>query len=259
MSKDTYDESFYIRQMEGSYKSALEYASYLTKMLKIRSVVDVGCGRGTWLKAFYDYGACKLVGYDGPWNNQSKMIDEAISFVSADLNEPLPLPSEKFDIAMSLEVAEHLKDTSAKNFVKNLTLLSDVVMFGAAYTNQGGADHINEKPHTYWANIFSDLGYEPYDIFRPVFWGCKNVEFWYQQNTFLYVKQSSDSSAQIEKAGWTAMANIGFMDCIHPKLYTNWTVRAERAERNSIESRLLAVVPESLRPLARRIKRSILG
>ena len=46
-------------------------------------MVDLGCGSGTWLKAFKNVAATKLVGYDGNLNNQRTMIDQSIVFRSA--------------------------------------------------------------------------------------------------------------------------------------------------------------------------------
>jgi cyclopropane fatty-acyl-phospholipid synthase-like methyltransferase len=87
----------------------LKYAELLAPLLNPKSVVDVGCGRGSWLKAFKEKGAIKLVGYDGSWNNQKNMIDQSIIFHGVDLNKPIFVSdSERFDLAMSLEVAEHL-------------------------------------------------------------------------------------------------------------------------------------------------------
>jgi hypothetical protein len=49
-----------------------------------------------------------------------------------------------------------------------------------SYTKQGGINHINEQPHTYWAQLFAEHGFVPFDLFRPVFWGNENVCFWYR-------------------------------------------------------------------------------
>ena len=198
---DFYGEGFYKSQMDGSYKSASKYVGFLWKVFQPRSVVDVGCGRGTWLKAFKDKGVENAVGFDGNWNRQDNMIDQSIKFVGVDLNKPIAKQDEKYDLAISLEVAEHLEESSANIFVDTLTKLADVVIFSAAYTKQGGTHHINEKPHTYWAKIFREYDYIPYDLFRPVFWGDADIEFWYQQNTFLYVKSSSELNRKLTSAG----------------------------------------------------------
>lgn len=214
-----YDEQFYQDQISGSYKSAVQFVRYFSNIINPKTVADVGCGRGTWLKAFKEHGATHCVGFDGPWNSQSKMLDQGIKFVCSDLNESLSKHGESFDLALSLEVAEHLEETSAVHFINGLTSLSKVIIFGAAYSGQGGTEHINEQPHTYWAKLLGNFGYRPYDIFRPQFWGNEQIEPWYQQNTFLYVHESSDANAVLLKLGHRPIENLAFMNCIHPWLY----------------------------------------
>lgn len=215
-----YGDAFYQSQMDGSYRSARRYVDFLTSFYGPRTVVDLGCGRGTWLKAFREQGAELTVGLDGNWNSQANMVDPAILFEAVNLNERIVLPADvRFDLAVSLEVAEHLEASSAATFVSSLTDLSDVVMFGAAYTQQGGTNQVNEQPHTYWANLFTKRGYVVFDIFRPVFWGAQDVEFWYQQNTFLYVKQGHPLVEHLRKKGMPPLENLAFMDCVHPMLY----------------------------------------
>jgi len=216
---DQYDEHFYKNQVDGSYKSACLYAKHLTNIYTPLSVVDVGCGRGTWLKAFLENGATSATGFDGSWNSQSYMTDQSIDFFAVDLNNPIDSQGKKYDLAISLEVAEHLHETTARVFIESLASLADVVLFSAAFTGQGGVNHINEQPHTYWADLFKLYGYLPYDIFRPFFWGNADVEFWYQQNTFLYVKESSDLNHKLAALGHNPIGNYLFMNCIHPALY----------------------------------------
>lgn len=255
-SRDTelYGEKFYQAHMGGSYRSATRYVKHLLKIFKPHSVADIGCGRGEWLKAFRENGVEKVVGFDGTWNSQEKMLDQKIRFFPVDLNNPIIHQQEKFDLAISLEVAEHLKEASAKNFVNTLTALSDAVMFSAAYTKQGGTNHINEQPHTYWAKMFIEHGYVPYDLFRPAFWGNPDIEFWYQQNTFLYVKTNSELNQTLKNAGINPISNIGFMDCIHPILYNS---KGSRFSGSGIKQVLLKITPKALHPLARKIKKTI--
>lgn len=250
---DYYNDSFYADQMDRSYKSAKKYVEFLSTIYKPNSVVDVGCGRGAWLKAFKENGAEKIVGFDGDWNHQNKMIDQSIKFYNIDLNKPL-VHKEKYELAISLEVAEHLDSSSAQNFIELMTHLSEVVIFSAAYTKQGGINHINEQPNTYWANLFKSYNYFPYDLFRPIFWGNNDIAFWYQQNTFLYIKQDSAIMRLITNAGYCQIENISFMDCIHPYLYNCKLSQIDYLEHLSVIKFIAKkIIPKSIQQSLRRL------
>jgi SAM-dependent methyltransferase len=239
---DSYNSEFYANQVPGSVRSAIRYRDILLSQFRPRSIVDVGCGRGTWLKAFKDTGLDRLVGYDGPWNNQESMIDNAIQFFCADLNNLSTIQaSERFDLAISLEVAEHIKPESAVSFISLLTQLSDVVLFSAAYIKQGGTNHINEQKHTYWAKLFASFDYIPYDLFRPVVWGDDEIEFWYQQNTFLYVRRNTPLVDGLAKSGHNPIVNLSFMDCVHPMLYEKALEKLRKNNRRQNNKVILAI------------------
>lgn len=213
-----YDDAFYNKQVDESYKSAIVFAQHLFGIFKPQSVIDFGCGRGAWLKAFREAGARTLVGLDGGWNSQEKMLDQEITFVQKDLNKAIELDC-RYDLAISLEVAEHLQEDSAETFVKGIVMASDVVIFGAAYIGQGGVDHINEQTPTYWERHFRAHDYLAYDVFRPIFWGAEDVKYWYQQNTFLYVNSTSIVNKLLRERGFRPISNVEFMECVHPVLF----------------------------------------
>jgi len=213
-----YNQSFYDWQMAASLKSARIYLRHLWNYIQPRSVLDVGCGRGTWLKACGELGSDTLVGYDGPWNDKSQMLDPEIVFRGGDLNDGFRA-EEKIDLAMSLEVAEHLEPKYAERFVESLCFSADCVLFGAASVGQGGANHLNEQMPSYWADYFGQQGFVPFDLFRPTFWGNEDICYWYRQNTFLYARSGSSQYLSLKLAGLNELKNSSFMDCIHPQLY----------------------------------------
>jgi hypothetical protein len=242
-----YNDDFYDRQISGSYLSAKIYLGHLNKFLTIKSVSDIGCGRGSWLKASKELGALTLIGFDGGWNSQANMIEKAITFKSCDLNHLETDGTEKLDLAISLEVAEHLEPSSALSFVKSLTDLSDVVLFGAAYTGQGGTNHINEQPPSYWASIFiEEFDFVPFDLFRPIFWSDDRIEYWYRQNTFLYVRKNSKAYHEIISKDEKYISDIHFMDCIHPELYDQ---KLEKLMQDSTISGSLGLLYSNIKSL----------
>src|SRR5690348_14041749 len=96
------------------------------EFVPIRSVVDVGCGSGSWLRAFQKNGARSIFGVDG---NATPVLDiPRERFFRTDLDKPFKL-KERFDLAVSLEVAEHLAPASADPLVRNLTHLAPAVLF----------------------------------------------------------------------------------------------------------------------------------
>ena len=107
----------------------------------------------------------------------------------------LAMLSKPFELAQSLEVAEHLDHIFAANFVQLLTSLADVVLFSAAIPYQGGVCHINEQPPAYWAELFAKQGYVCLDFLRPSIWSDESVLWWYRQNLLVFVHK--DRQAQL--------------------------------------------------------------
>lgn len=188
--KTPYDENFYRAQKDGSYRSAeLTIPALLRYIPKPKTVVDVGCGLGTWLAVFKQQGA-EVIGVDGDYVQKDMLYIAKDEFVEADLeHESIGSDGQRFDLAVSLEVAEHLSAKRAPGFIHDLTTLSDMVFFSAAVPLQGGTNHINEQWQSYWAGLFAAEGYVCIDCIRPQIWGHQEIKIEYQQNILLYVKE----------------------------------------------------------------------
>jgi SAM-dependent methyltransferase len=212
-----YDDDWYDYQVRASLESARVYVPFLAQWLRPVSVLDVGCGRGAWLKAWRECGVARALGFDGHWNTAEKMLDPAIEFRQIDLNRRFAL-DQRVELSMSLEVAEHLEPGSAELFVECLTLAADAVLFSAAISNQGGTNHINERPHSYWAGLFQRQGYATFDLLRPTFWADDRVYYCYRQNSFVYAKQGSPPFRALIERGLQPLHNFNMMDCVHPAL-----------------------------------------
>src|SRR5438046_10610902 len=98
------------------------------KLTQPTSVVDLGCGIGTWLAVFAEHNVGDYVGIDGDYVDRSQLLIPPERFLSGDLSEPVEL-NRRFDLAVSLEVAEHLPAASARVLVASLTGLPPVVLF----------------------------------------------------------------------------------------------------------------------------------
>ena len=132
-----------------------------------------------------------------------------------DLNKIGPNMSNKYDLAISLEVAEHLEPNSSINFVKCLTSYSDLVLFSAAIDDQQNPIHTNIRPINFWVDLFQKQGYECFDIIRPQLIEREyNVDSWYIQNILLFAKNSPKD--KLLKKGYTPRTNV--IQFYHPTM-----------------------------------------
>ena len=173
----------------------------LVELIDPRSVLDLGCGTGYWLSQFKQYGVSSVRGIDGLHVTRSNLRIAPDEFVVCDLSQTMPPPQGKFDLAICLEVAEHLPECKALELVKFLSETADIVLFSAAIPYQGGTSHLNEQWPTFWHDLFRSVDFVPRDIIRPAIWNNADVAFWYRQNTYLYTSKNTqlDRIATMEK------------------------------------------------------------
>ena len=145
-----------------------------------RSVLDVGCGLGTWLEPFADRG-CEILGLEGEHVPDELLRVPRSSVRVVDLSGRVASPG-RFDLALCLEVAEHLPAEAAPGLVDLLTSSSDVVVFSAAVPGQGGSHHVNEQWPQYWQELFRARGFDIEDELRWTVWDDERVDWWYRQN-----------------------------------------------------------------------------
>jgi 2-polyprenyl-3-methyl-5-hydroxy-6-metoxy-1,4-benzoquinol methylase len=185
-TKHKYGASFYRANASIAVRSAERIVPKLITAFPIRSIVDFGCGRGAWLNVWAKGGAA-VTGVDGPFVDKQQLMINPACFHDADLAGPIDL-GRQFDLVQSLEVAEHLPETSAEEFVETLVAHGSRVLFSAAIPGQGGEHHINEQPLEYWRDIFRRHGYVAVDFLRPLILKDAAVERWYRYNILLYVR-----------------------------------------------------------------------
>lgn len=177
----------YADWLSGSLESARVIVPLVVAAVSPRSVVDVGCGIGSWLVAFQETGIADVRGVDGPWVDRAQLLFPRERFVAADLREPLEL-GRRFDLALCLEVAQILPLQAAAPLVRSLAAAADVVLFGAAIPGQGGTGHRNERWPSYWADLFEAEGYVASDPFRRRIWEEPDVKWWFAQNLVCFAR-----------------------------------------------------------------------
>jgi SAM-dependent methyltransferase len=169
--------------------SAKKIFNSLFELYKPNSILDVGCGLGTWLSVARELGVANVYGIEGPWLNPQQLRIGPEYITIQDLEQPFNL-HRSFDLVISLEVAEHLPPSAASTFIASLVSHGDIVLFSAAIPYQGGHNHINEQFLSYWADLFIEFDFIPIDFIRKQIWEDKNILWWLRQNILLFVRRN---------------------------------------------------------------------
>ena len=212
-----YGAGFYKDRRAKTLHSAHRVLGLLFDTLPISSVVDFGCGTATWLSVARELGAERILGIEGDWLDRARLDIPAGEFKAWELEKPLKL-GERFDLAISLEVAEHLTKARAQSFVDDLCHAADCVLFSAAIPGQGGELHINEQWQSEWAKCFAENDYRPVDMIRPSIWHDPMVPYWYRQNILVYATDAL-ADALRQKTGAKSDVSEIQMDIVHPDLF----------------------------------------
>jgi SAM-dependent methyltransferase len=184
-----YDGIFFEAIAGTSKQSAVIIVPLVLSLLQVNSVVDVGCGDGSWLEEFRRNGIDDVRGIDGAYVPAQALKIPRYLFTACDLKHHHLALGRQFDLAVSLETAEHLPPSRARSFVADLVSLSPQVLFSGAIPFQRGNHHVNCQWPDYWQSIFSEYSYVAFDVIRPAIWDDERVAFWYRQNTILYVRR----------------------------------------------------------------------
>jgi SAM-dependent methyltransferase len=226
----------YYEELRWAHESAREILAMVVQALVPKSLIDVGCGAGHWLAAALELGIDDILGVDGAWVQNAELAISSDRLLVHDLKAPLSM-SRRFDLALSLEVAEHLPASCAPTFVATLCGLSDVVVFSAAIPGQGGRQHRNEQWPSYWAELFFENAFDCYDVLRPRIWLNPRVAWYYAQNCLIYARRGLDRTL-----GEPAPP----LPLVHPDL---WSAQLERL--NS-PAKLLERLPKAVMARLRR-------
>jgi cyclopropane fatty-acyl-phospholipid synthase-like methyltransferase len=123
-----------------------------------KNVIDVGCAIGDFVKWFENH-QVESVGIEGSHGARKYAMTDKILYFDI----RIPLINEEFrfnfDLAMSIEVAEHIEPQYADVYVKNLTMMSENLLLTIAGPGQKGHSHVNLQPMTYWDGLFAKFNY----------------------------------------------------------------------------------------------------
>lgn len=121
--------------------------------------VDVGCGGGAYAAALQAQGVnCAACEHSPVGRFLARR--RRVAPVKFDLARTPPARLQgHFDVAYSIEVAEHLSPALGDALVKFLCELADQILFTAAGPGQLGEGHVNCQPKGYWIARFAQHGF----------------------------------------------------------------------------------------------------
>lgn len=180
------DENYFKRIANAETDQAKRFADILIDIFNPSSVVDFGCATGLYLKPFADKGI-KVTGYDSSEAALGQPVIPGLHL--QDITQPMTT-DKVYDLAICLEVLEHIPEADALRVVDNIVNFSEVVVFSAAQIGQKGTGHINCQPLEYWQGVFEGKGYKrDYPTGKLIVDRMKpGITSWLESNLMIFMK-----------------------------------------------------------------------
>jgi len=226
-----YTNKFYQQRRKQTLASAQIILKKLFTTFSPKLIIDFGCATGIWLAECKRLGATKTYGVDGDWVDRDLLEIDSSEFKNHDFGQLKYNSEYKYELAMCIEVAEHLSEEMGSMLIDSLTETSDVILFSAAVCGQGGTGHINEQAQYYWAQEFSKRDYVCLDLLRPEIWENETVNVIYKQNMLVYVRQSVCDRLSLESK---IISQPFELNRIHPDLFLKRSSSANTGRMKNI-------------------------
>ena len=170
---------------EGPFAERL--ARWIGCLLDPLTVLDIGCGPGTYVRALREIGV-DAIGID---------TDERVAGQQYLLQQSLFDTKLQAELVLFLEVAEHIDQDKADAIVTSITGAVEpggMLIWSAAHPGQGGTGHINCQPKSYWDTKLKEAGLERNEKMEAKLLDYVKSGYhmgWFLQNAMLYKKPNN--------------------------------------------------------------------
>jgi hypothetical protein len=172
MTEKVYTKEYFEKIQQEEALQAFRLERILYDLYKPRSVIDWGCANGLYLEPFMTDDGCEVLGIENA-SVAIEMRHPDIRIIKADMTQSISLtpvnmqpvgvdlsaPANKFDMALCIEVLEHIEEKYASVAVGNICRSSDRLVVSIAREWQTGPGHLNLKPIEYWIQKFGWNGF----------------------------------------------------------------------------------------------------
>jgi len=149
------ENGYWITPDERGHCFDTDLAEQLKNFFQNKTVLDLGCGPGRYVKLFLD-NKISCNGFDG--NPNTKKISNGICNV-ADLSKKQNF--EKVDWVLSLEVGEHIPKKYEDIFIDNIVRhANNGIVLSWGIPGQAGDGHVNCQPNEYIISKIKNFNFE---------------------------------------------------------------------------------------------------
>lgn len=149
-----YNDEFFEWHVKHAREYSIKTMDWYIEKYKPLSVVDFGCGIGSYLESAYNH-KIPFIGYEIS-KAAIKYTPEHILKRIVYMDCTQDINPTKFDTVLSFETAEHIDPKGTFQFIYNLVdFTGKHLLFTAAPPGQLGTGHINLRPREFWIKQFS--------------------------------------------------------------------------------------------------------
>lgn len=131
-----------------------EVYNYIIKRFGVKTILDVGSGRGHLPLFLSEEFNVKVIGMEGFLPNIENSV---YPLVHCDLTKN-SFKTSKVDLVTCVEVVEHVAEKHISNLMDTLTQ-GEIVLMTHALPGENGRFHVNEQSDQYWVEKFAERNF----------------------------------------------------------------------------------------------------
>lgn len=154
---ELYNDDFFAWHLKYARDYSIKTMDWYIQEYKPTSVIDFGCGIGSYLESAYNNGIKNIRGYDIGWQEAKKYCPQELHKYISEKDCTQPINEKTYDCVITFETIEHIEPSGTDTFIENLvnaTAPKGKILFTGAPPEQDGCGHINCRTKEEWESLF---------------------------------------------------------------------------------------------------------